>query len=91
MLSSINAKVDQGCASEEDIINRKDSTIVMGELYRMEAIDLAQKANIKWAIEDWIEDLDHVKTEFLTYFRNRFQQSIGISPSLDVTILIIFL
>nr|GEX91049.1 ARID DNA-binding domain-containing protein [Tanacetum cinerariifolium] len=49
--SSIDAKVDQGCASEEDIMDRKDSLYFLGELDRMEANDLAQKAKIKWALE----------------------------------------
>ncbi|GJY06599.1 RNA-directed DNA polymerase, eukaryota [Tanacetum coccineum] len=49
-LSSIDAKVDQGCASEEDFINRKDSLKVLGELDHLETKDLAQKAKLKWAL-----------------------------------------
>nr|GEZ78535.1 RNA-directed DNA polymerase, eukaryota, reverse transcriptase zinc-binding domain protein [Tanacetum cinerariifolium] len=50
-LSSIDAKVDQGLASEEDILNCKDSLSFLGDLDHMEAKDLAQKAKIKWALE----------------------------------------
>ncbi|GKA92116.1 putative RNA-directed DNA polymerase, eukaryota, reverse transcriptase zinc-binding domain protein [Tanacetum coccineum] len=50
-LASIDAKVDQGCANEEDFINRRDSIKILDDIHRMEAKDLAQKAKVKWAIE----------------------------------------
>ncbi|GJS68653.1 RNA-directed DNA polymerase, eukaryota, reverse transcriptase zinc-binding domain protein [Tanacetum coccineum] len=50
-LSSIDAKVDQGLATKDDILLRKDSLTLLGEIERMEAKDLAQKAKIKWALE----------------------------------------
>ncbi|GJZ15913.1 RNA-directed DNA polymerase, eukaryota [Tanacetum coccineum] len=50
-LASIDAKVDQGCANEEDFINRRDSIKILDDIQRMEAKDLAQKAKVKWAIE----------------------------------------
>ncbi|GKC32259.1 putative RNA-directed DNA polymerase, eukaryota, reverse transcriptase zinc-binding domain protein [Tanacetum coccineum] len=50
-LSSIDATVDQGLAIEEDILNRKDSLSFLGDLDRMEAKDLAQKAKIEWALK----------------------------------------
>nr|GEW44479.1 putative RNA-directed DNA polymerase, eukaryota, reverse transcriptase zinc-binding domain protein [Tanacetum cinerariifolium] len=50
-LSSIDAKIDQGIASEEDFKNRKDSLHTLGDIDRMEAKDLAQKAKVKWALE----------------------------------------
>nr|GEW65887.1 RNA-directed DNA polymerase, eukaryota, reverse transcriptase zinc-binding domain protein [Tanacetum cinerariifolium] len=50
-LSIIDAKVDKGDASKEDFINRKHSLTVLGDLDRVEAKDLAQKAKIKWALE----------------------------------------
>ncbi|GJZ18777.1 putative RNA-directed DNA polymerase, eukaryota, reverse transcriptase zinc-binding domain protein [Tanacetum coccineum] len=43
--------VDQGCASKEDITIRKESIVTLNELHRIDALDLAQKAKIKWAIE----------------------------------------
>ncbi|GKB54889.1 hypothetical protein Tco_0905642 [Tanacetum coccineum] len=50
-LSSIDAKVDQGCASKEDVINRRDSRKIMGDIDHLEAKDIAQKTKIKWAFE----------------------------------------
>ncbi|GKF23451.1 RNA-directed DNA polymerase, eukaryota [Tanacetum coccineum] len=50
-LSSIDAKIDHDCASEEDFKNRRDSLTFLGVIDRMEAKDLAQKAKIKWALE----------------------------------------
>ncbi|GKA36061.1 putative RNA-directed DNA polymerase, eukaryota, reverse transcriptase zinc-binding domain protein [Tanacetum coccineum] len=50
-LSFIDAKVDQGCASKEDFIHRKDSLKILGELDHLEIKDLAQKAKLKWALE----------------------------------------
>ncbi|GJV50233.1 hypothetical protein Tco_1440445, partial [Tanacetum coccineum] len=47
----IDAKVDQGCASEEDVINRRDSRKIMGDIDHLEAKDIAQKTKIKWAFE----------------------------------------
>ncbi|GJS87974.1 putative reverse transcriptase domain-containing protein [Tanacetum coccineum] len=38
-------------ASEEDFINRRDSTKILDEIQCLETKDLAQKAKIKWAIE----------------------------------------
>ncbi|GJS05498.1 putative RNA-directed DNA polymerase, eukaryota, reverse transcriptase zinc-binding domain protein [Tanacetum coccineum] len=75
-LSSIYAKVDQGCAREEDIINRKHSSTFLGDLDRLEAKDLAQKAKIKWALEG---------DENTSFFHGttRFQQPTRIPPSLD--------
>ncbi|GKC26286.1 hypothetical protein Tco_1033580 [Tanacetum coccineum] len=70
-LSSIDAKVDQGCAREEDIINRKHSSTFLGDLDRILKND------------EWIEDPDHVKAEFLNHFSTRFQQPTRIPPSLD--------
>ncbi|GJR49954.1 zinc finger, CCHC-type containing protein [Tanacetum coccineum] len=50
-LAAIDTKVDQGCANEEDFINRRDSTKILDDILSLESKDLAQKAKIKWAIE----------------------------------------
>ncbi|GJT20307.1 retrotransposon protein, putative, ty1-copia subclass [Tanacetum coccineum] len=50
-LSSIDVKVDLGCASEEDFLNHKDSLKFLVELERLESKDLAQKAKLKWALQ----------------------------------------
>ncbi|GKE61225.1 hypothetical protein Tco_1511592, partial [Tanacetum coccineum] len=51
MISSIDAKVDQGCASEDDLRIRKDASFALRDLNRKDSLDLTQKAKIKWAIE----------------------------------------
>ncbi|GKB32351.1 RNA-directed DNA polymerase, eukaryota, reverse transcriptase zinc-binding domain protein [Tanacetum coccineum] len=43
----INVKIDQGCASEEDLEIRAKSSTHLGDIDRMEAKDLAQKAKFK--------------------------------------------
>nr|GFB21425.1 hypothetical protein [Tanacetum cinerariifolium] len=50
-LASIDAKVDQGCASKEDLKNRRDSIKILDEIQCLESKDLASKAKVKWAIE----------------------------------------
>ncbi|GJT36521.1 cysteine-rich receptor-like protein kinase 2 [Tanacetum coccineum] len=50
-ISSIDVKVDQGCASEEDLHIRNNASFALGDLNRKDSLDLAQKAKIKWAIE----------------------------------------
>ncbi|GJY17363.1 putative RNA-directed DNA polymerase, eukaryota, reverse transcriptase zinc-binding domain protein [Tanacetum coccineum] len=49
--SFIDAKIDQGCASEDDFKARPDFLNILGNQDRMEAKDLAQKDKIKWALE----------------------------------------
>ncbi|GJT47588.1 putative RNA-directed DNA polymerase, eukaryota, reverse transcriptase zinc-binding domain protein [Tanacetum coccineum] len=51
ILSSIDVKIDHGTASEDDFINRRDALKSLGDLARMEARDLSQKAKTKWALE----------------------------------------
>nr|GEY23276.1 hypothetical protein [Tanacetum cinerariifolium] len=50
-ISFIDVKVDQGCASEDDLHIRNNAFFALGDLNRMDSLDLAQKAKIKWAIE----------------------------------------
>nr|GEU99330.1 G-type lectin S-receptor-like serine/threonine-protein kinase LECRK1 [Tanacetum cinerariifolium] len=111
-LSSIDVKVDQGSANDEDLKTHSDLSIHLGDLNRMDAQYLVQKVKIKWAIEgdentkffhgslevkrrqlairgilkdgDWIEDPVLVKDAFLAHFRNRFNHSSRMPPSLEV-------
>ncbi|GJT23560.1 putative RNA-directed DNA polymerase, eukaryota, reverse transcriptase zinc-binding domain protein [Tanacetum coccineum] len=78
-LSSIDAKINQGSALEEDFIHRRDSIKIIGDIERLKDKDIAQKAKVKWAIED----PHNVKAQFLTHFSSRFQHTNGIPPSLD--------
>ncbi|GKC55339.1 RNA-directed DNA polymerase, eukaryota [Tanacetum coccineum] len=50
-LASIDVKIDQGCATGLDFLNRSESIRILGDIHRVEANDLAQKARIKWALE----------------------------------------
>ncbi|GJR72716.1 RNA-directed DNA polymerase, eukaryota, reverse transcriptase zinc-binding domain protein [Tanacetum coccineum] len=43
-LSSIDEKIDQGNASEEDLIQRRESSKILNDIYRLEAKDIAQKS-----------------------------------------------
>ncbi|GJZ19134.1 RNA-directed DNA polymerase, eukaryota, reverse transcriptase zinc-binding domain protein [Tanacetum coccineum] len=49
--SSIDIKIDQCKATEEDFKERRDSLTFLGNFDRMETRDLAQKAKVKWALE----------------------------------------
>nr|GEX49538.1 putative RNA-directed DNA polymerase, eukaryota, reverse transcriptase zinc-binding domain protein [Tanacetum cinerariifolium] len=51
LLSLIDSKIDQGCASEEDFMKRRESLAILGNMDCLEAKDYAQKAKIKWALE----------------------------------------
>nr|GEW71816.1 RNA-directed DNA polymerase, eukaryota, reverse transcriptase zinc-binding domain protein [Tanacetum cinerariifolium] len=57
-LSSIDVKIDQGRASEEDFTSHRESMKILGEIDQREYIDLAQKANIKWDLEAQREYLE---------------------------------
>lgn len=50
-LSSIDVKIDHGNATDLDFLNRRESSRILGDLDRIEASDLAQKARIKYALE----------------------------------------
>nr|GEX81870.1 RNA-directed DNA polymerase, eukaryota [Tanacetum cinerariifolium] len=50
-LSSIDGKIDQGSATDEDFVNRINSSNILRELDRNEAMDLGQKSKLKWALE----------------------------------------
>ncbi|GKB22304.1 RNA-directed DNA polymerase, eukaryota, reverse transcriptase zinc-binding domain protein, partial [Tanacetum coccineum] len=78
-LFSIDVKIDQGRALQEDFCQCRDSIKILGDIDRLEAKDIAQKAKVKWAFEDPHD----VKAEFFMHFSSRFQHSEGIPPSLD--------
>ncbi|GKC33178.1 putative RNA-directed DNA polymerase, eukaryota, reverse transcriptase zinc-binding domain protein, partial [Tanacetum coccineum] len=50
-LFSINVKIDQGRALQEDFCQRRDSIKILGDIDRLVTKDIAQKAKVKWAIE----------------------------------------
>ncbi|GKC68524.1 putative RNA-directed DNA polymerase, eukaryota, reverse transcriptase zinc-binding domain protein [Tanacetum coccineum] len=50
-LAQIDVKIDQGCATDLDLLNRSKAIRILDDLNRLEAKDLAQKARIKWALD----------------------------------------
>ncbi|GKB49075.1 RNA-directed DNA polymerase, eukaryota, reverse transcriptase zinc-binding domain protein [Tanacetum coccineum] len=50
-LSSIDAKIDLGNVSKEDIFQQRESIKILGDIKLLEAKDIAQKVKVKWAIE----------------------------------------
>ncbi|GKC66704.1 RNA-directed DNA polymerase, eukaryota, reverse transcriptase zinc-binding domain protein [Tanacetum coccineum] len=50
-LAEIDVKIDNCCATDEDLSNRRDSMQILGDLDRREANDFAQKSKIKWATD----------------------------------------
>ncbi|GJZ51135.1 putative RNA-directed DNA polymerase, eukaryota, reverse transcriptase zinc-binding domain protein [Tanacetum coccineum] len=61
---------------------RKDHQHRLSSIYaKKKRRQLAIKGILK--NDEWIEDPDHVKAEFLNHFSTRFQQPTGIPPSLD--------
>ncbi|GKE17360.1 hypothetical protein Tco_1424937, partial [Tanacetum coccineum] len=109
-LSDIDSSIDKGKASSATLEERLDILNNSISLEKMESIELAQKAKVKWSIEgdenskfyhdiinkhrnnlairgiivyeEWIEDPNAVKNEFLSHFRTRFD-----SPCVDRIIL----
>ncbi|GJX97788.1 RNA-directed DNA polymerase, eukaryota [Tanacetum coccineum] len=65
-LASIDAKVDQGCANEEDFINREENTSFFHGMLKKKRRQLAIKGILKNG--EWIEDPAMVKAEFLDHF-----------------------
>nr|GFB60295.1 RNA-directed DNA polymerase, eukaryota, reverse transcriptase zinc-binding domain protein [Tanacetum cinerariifolium] len=83
-LADVELVIDKGNASEEVIYKRLEIVNSINELEKQQAMEMAQKAKIKWAIEagKWIENLDLVKKEFLNHFKNRFGRSNKTRPVL---------
>nr|GFC83164.1 RNA-directed DNA polymerase, eukaryota, reverse transcriptase zinc-binding domain protein [Tanacetum cinerariifolium] len=73
-LADVKLVIDKGNASKEVIYKRLEIVNSINELEKQQAMETAQKAKIKWAIEagKWIENPDLVKKEFLNHFKNRF-------------------
>nr|GEZ96595.1 hypothetical protein [Tanacetum cinerariifolium] len=80
LLSLIDVKVDQGSATPDDINARVSSMKVLSDIVKKEASDLAQKAKIKWAIEE----PGKVKDELYDHFSNRFACTCGPRPRLGL-------
>nr|GEW84404.1 RNA-directed DNA polymerase, eukaryota, reverse transcriptase zinc-binding domain protein [Tanacetum cinerariifolium] len=82
-LVTIDAKIDYGIANDLDFENRRESIKVLGEVDRLEASDLAQKARIM-NNGAWIEDSDCVKAVFKDHFSLRFQKDYTPHHPFDI-------
>ncbi|GJV55439.1 putative RNA-directed DNA polymerase, eukaryota, reverse transcriptase zinc-binding domain protein [Tanacetum coccineum] len=78
-----NEKIDDGLASISDYEKRINLLQDIEKLDNLEALDLIQKARIKWDIEgdenskyfngDWITEPPLIKDVFLNYYKDKFQ------------------
>ncbi|GJX70071.1 RNA-directed DNA polymerase, eukaryota [Tanacetum coccineum] len=111
-LADIDSVLDKGEATSDVLEDKLDTMNSLTKLEKMESLELAQKAKIKWSIEGdenskyfhgiiykkrnnlairgiivdgvWIEDPSVVKTEFMYYFRNRFDSPCTDWLTLDM-------
>nr|GEZ60989.1 RNA-directed DNA polymerase, eukaryota, reverse transcriptase zinc-binding domain protein [Tanacetum cinerariifolium] len=51
-VAAIDVIADQGLASKDDLVIHNESLKILSNLDRLEAKDLAQKAKVKWAVEE---------------------------------------
>ncbi|GJY78645.1 RNA-directed DNA polymerase, eukaryota [Tanacetum coccineum] len=105
-LATIDSSIDKGKVTSAILEDRMDTLNNLTSLVKMESMELAQKAKIKWSIEgdentkyyhgiinkrrnnlvirgiivdgEWIEDPNVVKNEFLSHFRDWFDNP-GVS------------
>ncbi|GJR57788.1 putative RNA-directed DNA polymerase, eukaryota, reverse transcriptase zinc-binding domain protein [Tanacetum coccineum] len=66
--------------AKDDLVMRNESLKVLSDLDRLEAKDLAQKAKVKWAVEEPVL----VKANILDHFQKRFAHFKGPRPSLGL-------
>nr|GEV42949.1 RNA-directed DNA polymerase, eukaryota [Tanacetum cinerariifolium] len=77
-LETVDAKIDEGKGDVEDIRTRREIINSLKRYDKLEAMEIAQKAKIKWAVEGdensrfYHDSLDKVKREFLDHFTKRF-------------------
>ncbi|GJR32563.1 RNA-directed DNA polymerase, eukaryota, reverse transcriptase zinc-binding domain protein [Tanacetum coccineum] len=72
-LCSIDVKIDQGRALQEDFCQCRDSIMILGDIDRLEANDIAQKAKVKWAFEDG-DMPNHLSLGQSDYLENPFSR-----------------
>ncbi|GJX07027.1 RNA-directed DNA polymerase, eukaryota [Tanacetum coccineum] len=111
-LADCDAIIDKG-EGESNVVNRRMKAVnLLQEVEKMKALEAAQKAKIKWAIEGdenskyyhgvinkkrnqlsirgilvegtWIDYPPLVKSEFLSHFKNRFEQPNGNRLHMDM-------
>nr|GEZ38445.1 RNA-directed DNA polymerase, eukaryota, reverse transcriptase zinc-binding domain protein [Tanacetum cinerariifolium] len=61
-LSEVDKLIDQGKSNDEILIKRITLLNDLQELNNMNAIEIFQKAKIRWSIEDQVQDLERIVT-----------------------------
>nr|GEW40627.1 RNA-directed DNA polymerase, eukaryota, reverse transcriptase zinc-binding domain protein [Tanacetum cinerariifolium] len=72
-LRLVDEAIDKGVGTEEVVNKRVEVLNSLRYIDQMHAMDLAQKAKIKWSIEEQPND---VKQEFLNHFQERFDKPV---------------
>ncbi|GJU39050.1 putative RNA-directed DNA polymerase, eukaryota, reverse transcriptase zinc-binding domain protein [Tanacetum coccineum] len=79
IVSEWNGRKEQ-IEAKDDLVMRNESLKVLSDLDRLEAKDLAQKAKVKWAVEEPVL----VKANILDHFQKRFAHFKGPRPGLGL-------
>nr|GEX55786.1 hypothetical protein [Tanacetum cinerariifolium] len=74
-LADLDGVIDKGECSDADGHQRREVVWLIQEVEKVDAMEVAQKAIIKWSIEgDENSKYYHVKHEFFEHFKNRFEK-----------------
>ncbi|GJY62771.1 putative RNA-directed DNA polymerase, eukaryota, reverse transcriptase zinc-binding domain protein [Tanacetum coccineum] len=81
--AELDSVIDKG-EGDDDVVNKRTNIVrSLQELEKFQSLETAQKAKIKWAIEG-DENSNLVKSEFLSHFKNRFDQPQETRLHLDM-------
>nr|GEW51950.1 RNA-directed DNA polymerase, eukaryota, reverse transcriptase zinc-binding domain protein [Tanacetum cinerariifolium] len=87
-LRLVDEAIDKGVGTE-DVVNKRVGVLnSLRYIDQMHAMDLAQKAKIKWGIMVdgvWKEQPNDVKKEFLNHFQERFDKPFERRVTIDVS------
>ncbi|GKE08282.1 putative RNA-directed DNA polymerase, eukaryota, reverse transcriptase zinc-binding domain protein, partial [Tanacetum coccineum] len=72
-IKDIEKKIDDGSASTSDREKKIKLLQDIDKFDNLEALDLIQKAHIKWDIEVWISEPSLIKEVFLNYYKEKFR------------------
>nr|GEV32281.1 hypothetical protein [Tanacetum cinerariifolium] len=85
---SSSTPLDKGEATSAMLYERLN---IMNDLTSLEnnvSLELAHKAKIKWAVEEWIEEPNAVKNKLFSHFRDLFERPCKSRLTLDIESLI---
>nr|GFA89603.1 RNA-directed DNA polymerase, eukaryota, reverse transcriptase zinc-binding domain protein [Tanacetum cinerariifolium] len=87
-LRLVDEAIDKGVGTEEVVNKRVDVLNSLRYIDQMHAMDLAQKAKIKWGIMVdgvWKEQPNDVKQEFLNHFQERSDKPVERRVTIDMS------